>query len=87
VILLAGIIALGITKAIIRAEITAFKIKINADYFSGSADMGTVEVTRTSSNALYGTLDFIMCLLIFCFVYTGAVAAYKYFQDKEKKDE
>jgi hypothetical protein len=95
VILLAAIIAVmfasGITRSFIQAETSVLKIEKNAGYFSGDTDMGTVEVTRVSLNAMLDAVNFFLTaltwLLVILFVYNGSIAVYITFNAKEKKHE
>jgi hypothetical protein len=95
VILLAAIVAVvfvsGLIRSFIRAETTAVKIESNAEYFSGTTNMGAAEITRTSANTVYGVIDFTLTVFIWLLAvllaYNGAFAVYKYFKAKEKKNE
>jgi hypothetical protein len=95
VILLAAIVAVifvsGIIRSYIRAETTAVKIEKTTEYFRGDTDMGAVEIVRSSTNTVYGVIDFILTALIWLlavlFVCNGGFAVYKYFKAKEKKNE
>jgi hypothetical protein len=91
--LAAIIIALAachVTRSFIRAETTAVKTGKNEEYFSGQADMGAVEITRASSNAIYAAADFILTALIgallIIFVCYGGFAVYKYIQERGDKE-
>jgi ABC-type antimicrobial peptide transport system permease subunit len=89
--IIAMMFASGIVRYFIQAQTVGIKTETNAGYFNGTVDMGTVEITRASSNTLYGIVNFILtasiCVLVIIFMYNGSFIVYKYFKNREKKDE
>jgi hypothetical protein len=94
-LLLAAAITAGIARNIaVRAALAgtaAARMERGAEYFSGSVDMGAVEVLRASSGALLSVVDTVLSViagaLVFVFLCNGLMAGIEYLRWKEKNSD
>jgi hypothetical protein len=95
VMLLASIVIMmfvsTVFRSFVRVETTEVRAARSAEYFSGDADIGSVEFTRASSNALYDVLDITLTayiwLLVILFVCSVGLVVCAYFRRGEKNEE
>jgi hypothetical protein len=88
-------IAAGIARNIaVQAALAgtaAARAERGADYFSGSVDLGAVEISRASSGALADTVDTVFTViagaLVFVFLCNGLMAGIEYLKWKEKNSD